>query len=679
MKPRRKITRAKKAKINEILTDSSRASGQLHNTQAANVSHAQENLRDELAELRMRFTGMVARGPMPIVVIDADGFIREANEAAYQLLGYAPNKLIYLSFAHLVATRDAKALSEHLQRCRERESEPVVADLRLMTAQSQTIAVRLNSRCFQRRGVLYCQIAIVDQTSVQQRADELKDARDFSQNIFQTIQQPLVVLDEQLQVVTTNRAFGHAFSALSADRAKSFVQKLLELPINGHTIRALVTNAISMREPIERLRVEMSSVATSPLFRRGDVPRTFLISVRPVVRQWKGTSLLLMSIEDVTKQQQAEAALRREQIMLSRAEALAHVGGWEWRLKGDDIVWSDELYKIFGVDKRSFTPTYTTFLELVHPEDRESVDALIRRGLSSGRPLDFRHRIVRGGEVRLLHCQGYFSFDAHGHPAILMGIAQDVTELQQAEEQLRSVNFELEERGRSLQRSYEEMQAFSYSIAHDLRAPLRAIQGMSRILMEDFADILDEDGQDYFSRIMDAAQRMDDLIRDLLDYARMTTVQLPIGPIDCESLWPRVLANFATEITDKNAVITKDQPLPSVSAHRTVVELALNNLLGNALKFFPKGGKPEITISTERRDGNRIRFNIQDKGIGIAPEHQQRIFRVFERLHPTDAYPGTGIGLAIVKKGIERVGGAVGLTSKPNEGSTFWFELPAAD
>ncbi|MDB6058761.1 MAG: putative histidine kinase, classic, partial [Verrucomicrobiales bacterium] len=201
----------------------------------------------------------------------------------------------------------------------------------------------------------------------------------------------------------------------------------------------------------------------------------------------------------------------------------------------------------------------------------------------------------------------------------------------------------------------------------------------SRILTEDYANVIDADGQDYFGRIMDAAQRMDDLIRDLLDYARMTTVQLPTGPVDTEAVWARVSANFVNEIKEKKAVIEKKQPLPCVLAHRTVIELALNNLLGNALKFCAKGAVPQIRIWTERCADNRVRFCIQDKGIGIAPEHQQRIFRVFERLHPSDAYPGTGIGLAIVKKGIERVGGAVGLFSSPNEGSTFWFELPTVE
>ncbi len=139
------------------------------------------------------------------------------------------------------------------------------------------------------------------------------------------------------------------------------------------------------------------------------------------------------------------------------------------------------------------------------------------------------------------------------------------------------------------------------------------------------------------------------------------------------------MANYANEIAEKNAKIEKKQSFPCVRAHRTVVELALNNLLGNALKFHPKGASPNIKIWTEQLPENRVRFYISDQGIGIAPEHQQRIFRVFERLHPSDAYPGTGIGLAIVKKGIERLGGAVGLISKPGEGSTFWFDLPTLD
>lgn len=676
MKHRRNISRPKKAKINEILTDSSRASGQLHANEGSNVSKAKQTLRRELTELRTRFSGMVSRGPVPYVVVDADGYIREANDAASQMLGYPRFKLVYLSFAYVVAPQDIHLFREHMKRCRENvTNENVTTELHVITPDKQVLAVKLISSIFERAGVTYYQMAIVDQTPLEQRADELKAALDFSENIFQTIQNPLVVLDERMQVITVNRAFVRTFSTITTDRAKMFVQKLLETRINGHTIQQTLETAFSAHEAIERIRVELSAVEDAPFLRRGETPRTLLISARPFVRRWRGTPLLLVSIEDITKQELAEAALRREQTMMARAEALAHVAAWEWRMKDDTLVWSDELYKIFGVEKSKFTPSYANYLQLIHPDDRERVDDIVRRGLSSGSAIDFQHRIVRGDVTRILHCQGYFAFDAHGHPSVLMGIAQDVTELRRAEDELRKVNSELEERSRSLQRSNEEMQAFSYSIAHDLRAPLRAIQGMSRILMEDYADTLDEAGKDYFGRIVDAAQRMDDLIRDLLDYARMTTVHLPLGPVDVDAVWSRVLANYSNEIKDKKAIIEKTEAFPKVLAHRTVVELALNNLVGNALKFFPKNARPHVKVWAERVSRDCVRFYVQDEGIGIAPEHQQRIFRVFERLHPHDAYPGTGIGLAIVKKGIERVGGSLGVVSTPGQGATFWFEL----
>jgi PAS domain S-box-containing protein len=677
VKRRKNISRTKKTKISEILTDSSHALSQLKPSEARHVAKAQEQLRGELVELRTRFSGMVQRGPVPFVVIDAGGYIREANQAACELLNYPSSKLIYISFTYLVAPKDIDVFKEHLRRCRDAGTEPAITNLRLRTRDRRIVTVQLISNFFHRNGVDHFQTAIVDQTNLEKRAEELADARDFAENIVQTISQPIAVLDDQMNALMVNRAFVRVFAVSPGHGLKTFFGKLLELRIDGETLRQMLRTVLETRQPQEGLRVELLGNAVAPVA-RGQSGRTLLISARPFVRQTYAKPLLLVSIEDVTKQQEAEATARREQLMLARAEALAHVGGWEWRLSDETLVWSDELYHIFGVDKAKFRPTYKAYLALIHPQDRQRVDATIRKGVNTATPIDFHHRIVRETDMRTLHCQGYVIRDAHGHVSVLIGIAQDVTDLRKAEEQLRAVNSELENRSRSLQRSNEEMQAFSYSIAHDLRAPLRAIQGMSRILMEDYAGVLDEDGQDYFSRIMDAAQRMDDLIRDLLDYARMTTVQLPMGQIDCEAVWARVLSNFDTEVKDKNAVIVKEQPLPTVSGHRTVVELAFSNLLGNALKFFPKDGRPEIRVWTDNLENGCIRFNIQDKGIGIAPEHQQRIFRVFERLHPADAYPGTGIGLAIVKKGIERLGGAVGLASKPGEGSTFWFELPAA-
>lgn len=677
MKKRRNISRSKKAKIKEILTDNSQASTQLHAAAGHDrAEKAQATLRSELAEMRTRFRGMALRGPVPFVVLDSDGYIREVNEAACTLLKHSRDKLIKLSFSSIVTPQDVDLFKEHLCRCHDSGANPAITELHLRTSDKRFLTVQLISNFSHRQGIEHYQTAIIDLTSIQQRAEELKDACDFAENIVQTIRQPLAVMDHRMRIVTINRAFTRVLGVTQGHSAQTFFAKVLDLRVNGHTLREAFATTLESREPIDDIRLDLPSVGGPLRVPKGTRPRILLISARAFFRRTQETPLLLVSIEDITNQQEAEAALRREQTMLARAEALAHVGGWEWRLRDDELVWSDELYKIFGVDRATFQPTYPRFLELIHPEDRDAIDAIIRKGVAAGRSIDFNHRIIRNNEVRTLHCQGYFAFDAQGHPTVLMGIAQDVTELRKAEEQLRAMNRELEERSRSLQRSNEEMQAFSYSIAHDLRAPLRAIQGMSRILMEDYAESLDQDGQDYLTRIVDSAQRMDDLIRDLLDYARITTVQLSLGPVEAEFVWTRVVANYANEIAEKKATIEKNETLPVVHAHRTVVELALNNLLGNALKFFPKGASPHVKIWTEQRPENRVRFYIQDKGIGIAPEHQQRIFRVFERLHPSDAFPGTGIGLAIVKKGIERVGGSVGLSSTPGQGATFWFELP---
>lgn len=250
-------------------------------------------------------------------------------------------------------------------------------------------------------------------------------------------------------------------------------------------------------------------------------------------------------------------------------------------------------------------------------------------------------------------------------------MAQRVHDAQTSlEDQVRARTAELQERN-------DELEAFGYSISHDLRAPLRAMQGFSQALLEDCGDRLDAMGREYAERIVAGARRMDELIRDLLAYSRVSRAELQLVRVPLSPVAQRALAELSGALRARNATVHVDEPLPVVLGHPATLSQVLMNLLGNGLKFVPPERIPELRVGAEQRD-SIVRVWVEDNGIGIAPEHQARIFRVFERLHSTDDYPGTGIGLAIVRKAVERMGGQVGVESRLGHGSRFWVELKVA-
>jgi signal transduction histidine kinase len=204
------------------------------------------------------------------------------------------------------------------------------------------------------------------------------------------------------------------------------------------------------------------------------------------------------------------------------------------------------------------------------------------------------------------------------------------------------------------------------------------MQGFSQALLEDYVDRLDAPGQEYAQRIQAAAQRMNTMIEDLLAYSRLSRVDLRLQRVDLASLVTDVLGELETELRAREADVAVRGELPAVIGHSAIIYQIVANLLTNAVKFVASGVKPEVQIWSEIRD-EWVRLWIADNGIGIAPEYHERIFGVFQRLHGNRMYPGTGIGLATVRKGIERMGGRVGVESTAGQGSRFWVELPRVE
>jgi signal transduction histidine kinase len=257
-----------------------------------------------------------------------------------------------------------------------------------------------------------------------------------------------------------------------------------------------------------------------------------------------------------------------------------------------------------------------------------------------------------------------------------------VMELEVANRNLKNVSHTLEqrvtERTAQLAAANRELEAFAYSVAHDLRAPLRAIDAFGNILLHEHSAQLDDTGKDCARRITVAARQMDALIQDLLAYSSIGTAQIELAPVDLTVALRESQHQSAEQLREANARVEVLGPLPFVRAHDTILGQILNNLLQNAAKFVAAGVQPQIRVRAEER-GPMVRVWMEDNGIGIAPEHHERVFRVFERLHGADRYPGTGIGLAIVKKAALRMQGDAGVESEVGKGSRFWIELATAD
>jgi len=374
-------------------------------------------------------------------------------------------------------------------------------------------------------------------------------------------------------------------------------------------------------------------------------------------------------LEELVKERTKD--LREREDQLKRAQEIANLGGWELDLTSNRLSWSDEVYRIFGLKPQEFKATYEAFLECVHPDDRAAVDGAYKGSLQEGRDTyEIEHRILRKntGEIRMVFEKCAHFRDPAGRVVRSIGMVQDITLRKRTENEMRALNLRLEEINRQLN-------DFVFTVSHDLKAPLRAIQGYADALLEDQAQKLDPDGRANIERIAIASQRLDEMIQDLLAYSRISSEQITMEPVDLKTLVREVIDRLPPEAVVKNAVFSVDPDPPAVTAHQPLIEQILDNLVLNAVTYVKPGIRPEIKIWVEDRSGWTYLF-VKDNGIGIAVENQERIFKVFERLHGVESYPGTGVGLAIVKKGVERMGGRFGVISKPSEGSTFWIALP---
>jgi PAS domain S-box-containing protein len=376
---------------------------------------------------------------------------------------------------------------------------------------------------------------------------------------------------------------------------------------------------------------------------------------------------------DINDRKEAEEEINRRETQLAEAQKIAHLGSYEWDVRTGVVFRSEELYAIFGLTHDQFAPTFEGYLERVHPDDRSTTEGTIRAAFNSCTPFDFEERIVRpAGVIRRLRSQGKWICDATGQPSKLVGICQDVTERKQAEDEITRRRIVAE----SLKARNEELKAFAYTVSHDLKAPLRGIVGYAQELERHHRAGLDERALWCLDRILIATRNLDRLIEDLLRYSHIEA-ETPIdADVNLMRLVDSILRDRQPVIMEHCAVVTLRLEARSIHTWERGLRQVLTNLIDNAIKYSRNACPPRIEIASHERD-DRVQISVSDNGIGFDLKYHDRIFGLFNRLVRQEEFEGTGAGLAIVKKVVEKLHGCVWAQSQPGSGATFLVELPA--
>lgn len=409
--------------------------------------------------------------------------------------------------------------------------------------------------------------------------------------------------------------------------------------------------------------------------------RTFLDLKTPIYEgdDEKDITGLLGISTDITERKKAEEKIHESERRLRETQEMAHLGYWDWDIKTGDVKWSDEVYKIFRLDPIEFIPKIDSILALSPwPEENKRDIELINRAIENHEPGFYEQKFLRSDNSIGYYYSTYQGiYNEKNELITIVGTVMDITERKLAEEKIKKLNEELEhrvlERTAQLQQANKELESFSYSVSHDLRSPLRSIDGFSLALFEDFHGKLDDKGKGYIERIRNATKRMDELIDSMLKLSRVTRFEITFEKLD--------LTSIAKEIEEKLRDFEKERVAEFIIENNMIaygdnylISILLDNLFGNAWKFTSKKEKTIIELGTFKKDSEVVYF-VKDNGTGFDMKYYDKLFGAFQRLHSKKDFPGTGIGLATAQRIVYRHNGKIWAESELNKGTTFYFTL----
>ncbi len=628
---------------------------------------------------------------------DLKGNFTSFNRAGEQITGFSSEEVLQMNISHIIAPESLE-LAHELRIRKMSEGSVINYELDIITKDKQRRALEVSTRFIEEGG---------KSVGVQGIARDITERRRMEaerQVIAEIVQSVLTTsnLDELYKLAhqSINKIIPaeNCFIALHNSDTdlihfKYWVDQFdpvpPPLPIGkGFTSYVLRTGQpILLTEEIvnrmyERGEIEQSGTISSswmgvPLRTRSRTIGVLAVQYYEEENAYTQSDLeLLASIGDqlalAIERKQNEIELQMREAQLNEAQAIAHLGNWEWDIRANKISWSDEEYRILGLVPQEFEPKYEIFLKFVHPDDRELVKENSKKALHEKDYPSFEHRIVRpDGTVRTLRADGKVILDEDGSPIKMLGVTIDITEQKQFEaelEQARDVAVE----------SARLKSEFLANMSHEIRTPMNGVIGMTGLLLD---TQLDPEQQEFAEIIRSSGESLLNIINDILDFSKIEAGKLQFETLDfdlCHAVESTVEL-FGDGAREKGielaSLIYSDVPT-GLRGDPNRLRQILTNLIGNALKFTQRG---EVFVRAEQECLSQtevvVRFSVSDTGIGIAEEAQNHLFQAFTQADgsTTRQYGGTGLGLAISKQLVELMGGEIGVTSAPGAGSTFWF------
>jgi signal transduction histidine kinase/CHASE3 domain sensor protein len=392
----------------------------------------------------------------------------------------------------------------------------------------------------------------------------------------------------------------------------------------------------------------------------------------------------VVTFSNITTQKRQRLILEERELLLKEAEALANMGSWKWDGSTETLVWSDGLYKILNKDPETFTPSWNSFFENVYPEDRDSLDDLLKKTIADQEGSMFEYRVEINGALRYLSLTSKPRKSDTKSAFDILGTVIDVTDQKMYEAQLEQYTAELK-------RSNEDLEQFAYVASHDLQEPLRKIRAFGDRLSSRYKKQLDDQGEDYIKRMQSASVRMQSLIEDLLAFSRLSQSKDVFQRIDMNKIMEEVQEDLDIQIKREQAVVKIDK-IPFLTGEKMQIKRLFQNLVNNAIKFHKPNEAPVVEVFGKNLkwmeikkqlgvtlpDSPYVMISVKDNGIGFDERFNEKIFNIFQRLHGRTEYEGTGIGLAVCRKIVTNHKGYITARSTEDVGSEFIVVLPVS-